>query len=135
MYQTVELRTAPEVKRLVLAAFPSYRKLRASISVFTGSVNVNSYWDGGSRSEFAIVDLATMQRKSLPTRTHPYFDVAARGMTNAENEIVKVDHVGNVELKVLPEGFALVEAGTFCGKPATAHIYLNPANMTKYLTA
>jgi hypothetical protein len=34
----------------------------------------------------------------------------------------------------LPEGFALIEAGTFCGKPATAHIFLNPANITKLLS-
>jgi hypothetical protein len=132
-YTSVKLKDAPEIKRLVLAAFPSYRKLNASLSVFYGNVNINSYWDGGSRSEYAIVDLATMQRKSLPTRTHPYFDVAARGMINAEDSIIKVDHVGNVELKVLPEGFALVEAGTFCGKPATAHVYLNAANMAKLL--
>jgi len=135
MYQSIELRQAPEVKRLVLAAFPSYRKLRASIAAFPGCVNINSYWDGGSRSEFALVELATMVRKPLPTRTHPFFEVAARGMANQESEVLKVDHVGNVSLKVLPEGFALVEAGTFCGKPATAHVYLNPANMAKLLPA
>jgi hypothetical protein len=79
------------------------------------------------------VELATMQQKNLPTSTHPFFDVANRGMANQENPIVATDHVGNITLKVLPEGFALVSAGTFCGKPGTAKIYFNPANLSKYL--
>ena len=69
----------------------------------------------------------------MPTSTHPYFDVARYGLANKENEVISVDHVGNIELKILPEGFALVSAGTFCGKPATAHVYLNPANLAKLL--
>jgi hypothetical protein len=46
-----------------------------------------------------------------------------------------VDGRGNATLKVLPEGFVLVEAGTFLGKPATAKVFLNPANITKILPA
>jgi hypothetical protein len=128
------LKNAPEVKQVITAAFPGYKKHRAYLSEFS-PMQINSYWDGGSRDEFAIVELATMQRKSLPTSSHPYFDVAARGMANQSNEIVESDHVGNVTLKVLPEGFALVSAGTFCGKAATAHVFLNAANMTKFLSA
>lgn len=128
----MELKDAPEVKRVVLAAFPSYRKHRATLSAFNGEVNLNSYWDSGSRAEFAIVELATGQRKPLPTRTHPYFEVARYGISG-ENEVISVDHAGNITLKVLPEGFALVEAGTFCGRPATAHVYVNPANLSKLL--
>ena len=133
MWESITLKDHPEVKRVVLAAFPSYRKLKATLSAFNGGININSYWDGGTRNEYSIVELATLQRKSLPTRTHPFYDVAVKGLCGAENEVVSVDHVGNITLKVLPEGFALVEAGTFCGKPATAHIYLNPSNMTKLL--
>ena len=133
--QTIQLKTAPEVRRVIAAAFPSYRKQAAFLSVFNGGVSINSYWDGGSRDEFAIVELANMNRKSLPTRTHPYFDIAVKGLTNQENQDVSVDHVGNVTLKHLPEGFALVSAGTFCGKPATAHVYLNQENMAKLLAA
>jgi hypothetical protein len=130
---TVTLKSAPEVKAVVLAAFPAYRKQSAFLSAFGGGLSINSYWDGGSRTEFAVVELASLQRKSLPTRTHPYFDVAVRGLTNTENADLEVDRVGNVTLKRLPEGFALVAAGTFCGKAATAHVYLNPANMVRLL--
>jgi len=131
----IELKTAPEVKCLIQAAFPTYKKRRAYLSAFNGERNINSYWDGGSRSVYAIVELATMQRKALPTRTHPYFEITALGMANSESEIVRTDHVGNLYLKVLPAGFALVETGTFCGKDATAHIWLNAENMPKYLAA
>jgi hypothetical protein len=131
----VELKSTPEVKRVILAAFPDYKKRRAFLSEFYSGKNINSYWDGGSKSEYAIVELATMTRKPLPSHTHPYFDVAARGMANQETAAVKSDHVGNLELQILPEGFALVEAGYFCGKPATAHVYLNSANLTKMLPA
>ena len=132
---TIELRTTPDVKRVIQAAFPGYKKQRAFVSVFRGGVGINSYWDGGSKSEFAVVELATLRRAGLPTSTHPYFDVASKGLTNAQDGVVKVDHVGNVTLETLPDGFVLVEAGTFCGKAATAHIFVPAANMPKFLTA
>lgn len=134
MYQPIELKNAPEVKAVVLAAFPSYRKTKATLCAFRPT-QINSYWDGGSRAEFAIVELATMRPKPLPTKTHPWFDVARYGVADVGNDIIEVDQVGNVTLKVLPEGFALVEAGTFCGKAATAHIYLPPENIAKLLPA
>jgi hypothetical protein len=125
----IVLKSSPEVKALVLAAFPGYKKHNVSLSEFYSGVNVNSYWDGGSKAEFVIVQLSTMQRKSLPTSSHPYFE-----LHNVTGETADVSFErGCASLKRLPEGFALVEAGTFCGKPATAHIYLNSANITKML--
>lgn len=135
MYTRAELKSAPELKRVVLAAFPSYRKLRCTFSAFQGEENINSYWDGGTKDEFAIVELSTMQRRALPSKTHPFYEVARYGMANKENEVIRTDHVGNIYLKLLPAGFALVKAGTFCGKPATAHIFFNPDNLAKYLAA
>jgi hypothetical protein len=130
--ETINLKSAPEVKRVINAAFPEYKKHNAFLTAFSdSSVDVNSYWDGGSKSVFVLVDLATLARKSLPTSTHPYFDLhAATGQTPD----VTVDR-GNVTLRRLPEGIALVEGGTFCGKPAIAHVYVNPANLTKFLAA
>ena len=132
MYQTVTLKDAPEVKRIVLAAFAGYRKLKATLSEFHGQ-NINSYWDGGSKSEYAVVDLETGKRLSLPTHSHPYFEVVRQGFANTENAAISVDHAGNITLNVLPPNCVLVEAGTFCGKPATAHIYVLAENMTKLL--
>lgn len=134
--QTVELKEHPEVKRVILAAFPGYKKHYAFVSEFgPNGHSINSYWDGGSRNEYAIVYLPTLQRKPLPTQTHPYFDVARRGLTETENQDLAVDRVGNVTLKHLPVDLALIQAGTSCGKAATAHVMVNLENMTKLLPA
>ena len=136
MTERIELKAHPEVKRVILAAFPGYKKHNAYMQEFGPSgKSINSYWDGGSRSEYAIVHIPSLQRKSLPTSTHPYFDVARQGLANAENQDLTVDHVGNVTLKNLPVDFALVQAGISCGKPATATIWVNAANLTKLLPA
>jgi hypothetical protein len=135
-YERFELKTTPELKRIVLAAFPSYKKRQATLAAFReGGQRINSYWDGGTRDEYAIVELSTGRRKPLPTSTHPYFDIAGRGLANGESPdgYVSSDHVGNVTLLALPQGFALVAAGTFCGKPATAKVYLNSADMPRLL--
>jgi hypothetical protein len=134
--QTISLKTAPELKRVVLAAFPGYRKQNVFLSAFyEGGMNVNSYWDGGSRDEYAIVNMISGERQPLPTQSHPYYNVSAKGLANEENEVVSVDHVGNVTLKALPENFALVQAGTFMGKAATAKVFVPKANLTKFLAA
>lgn len=133
----VTLKTTPDVAKVVQAAFPGYKKHQASVSAFSEEYghSINSYWDGGSRDVYVIVELATGRIHPLPTRTHPFFEVTARGLANAEDPDVKVDHVGNITLKHLPEGFALVQGGTFCGKTATAHVILPPANLAKLLPA
>ena len=134
MYQSITLKQAPEVKRLIVAAFPSYRKLRGTVATFH-AINVNSYWDGGSKDEYAIVDIVSGQRVAVPTAGHPYFDTAARGIANIGNGAIEVDRVGNVVLKLLPRGMALVRCGVFCGKPATACVYVNAEDLTPTLTA
>ena len=136
MITTIELKQHPAIRDIIRAAFPDYKKHRAMLSAFgEHGVRINSYWDGGSKDEYAIVDLATRRREALPNATHPYFEVAARGLANKHDGYVEVDHVGNITLKCLPEGFALIRSGWFCGKPATAHVYLNPANLTPLLPA
>lgn len=131
---TIELRSAPELKRIVKAAFPGYAKKNVFLSKFSPT-RINSFWDGGSRDIYVLIDLATMKDQPLPTSTHPYFDVAAKGMAGGSSDAVEVDPRGNITLKVLPDNFALVQAGTFQGKPSTAHIFLPDANMTKFLPA
>lgn len=136
MLQDVVLKDHPEIKAVVTAAFPGYKKHKAWIrAIGPSGQGINSYWDGGSRAEYAMVDLVTGRRVALPTNTHPWYDIARAGLAGGEDSAVVVDHRGNVTLKYLPEGVALVQAGTFCGKPATAMVILNPANMAKLLGA
>jgi hypothetical protein len=128
MFQSVELKQHPELKRVVVAAFPSYKKHSAYLSEFSPTT-INTYWDGGSRDVYVVVELATGKHHALPTSSHPWFDL--RGIT-AESPDVEVER-GVVTLKRLPEGFALVRGGVFCGKLATAHVLVNSANLTKLL--
>lgn len=124
--KTVKLSEHPGIKNMILCAFPDYRKQKAMVSFFPeNGININSFWDGGSKDEYAIVHIPTMQKKVLPTRTHPFFEVSKRGMSNAENSDVLIDDKGNITLKRLPEGFVLIRTGTFVGKPATAHVYIS----------
>ena len=130
----IQLSKEPLAKRIVTLAFPSYRKRTAWLSTFSErGQQINSYWSGGTRDEYAIVQLDTMARVPMPTVGHPYFEVRGAGIASGEDQYVIVDHVGNVTLKALPPGFVLVCAGTFCGKPATAKIYANPADMARVL--
>jgi hypothetical protein len=133
--QSVTLKDNQEIKRIVNSAAGNYKKQKAYVSTFSGKVNISSYWDGGSKSYYTVVEIATGRNKSLPTSTHPYFDIAVAGMANCETPDVESDHVGNLYLRRLPKGFALVETGTFMGKTATAHVYLSPEDMPLQLTA
>ena len=128
----VDLKTAPEIKKLLAAI--GYKKHKAGIAVFPESgMNINSYWDGGSRDEYTAVDLATGRARPLPTATHPYFDVARYGIAG-ENSMLAVSDRGNITLKEIPPNVALIAHGTFCGKAATARVYFHPSNMPALLT-
>ena len=89
----------PSVSRILQASGVRYRKSTATVGVFNGPVSMNSYWDGGSKDEYALVNLATLEVWSMPT-SHPYFD------RNPDGE-----RIGNVELNELPPGVVLVEGG------------------------
>lgn len=130
----VELRGHPEIAAVVRAGFPGYRKRMVWLHTWNGSgKGINSYWDGGSRAEYALVDMVTGRRVGLPTNTHPYFDITRAGLAGAEDPAVVVDHRGNVTLKILPPGVALVEAGVMGGKPATASVYVRGEDLTRML--
>jgi hypothetical protein len=127
--QTVTLKANPDIRRIVNYAARNYRKTKAYVSVFSGNTNISSYWDGGSKSYYTVVNLATGMCHNLPTSTHPYFDIAVAGMASCRTPDVESDARGNLYLRRLPEGFALVETGMFMGKTATAHVFLSPADM------
>ena len=129
------LRDNPIAWDVIRAAFPDYRKRACYLLEFPqdSGVRINSYWDGGTREYFAVVRLSDMKQTRMPTQTHPFFDMAP--LQGQETTTVSVDRAGNVMLKYLPPGFALVSTGMFCGKPSTARVWLNAENITKMLPA
>ncbi len=97
MSYTVE-HNHPEIGRIVSAAFPKNKKT-ISVREFVGQ-NVNSYWDSGSRDEYSLVNLSTLEVWHVPHK-HPHYDKQT------------------IDLESLPPNCVLVSGGIFRGK--TAH--------------
>lgn len=100
------------------AAFPAYngRKYRLTVTD-TPLTSMLSYWSGGSRDYWVIVDLATMRAATVP-----------------ENGSGFVPDLNNVESAMLPRpGFAVVCHSIFCGKDTGLTFYLHPDNAEKFL--
>ena len=113
----------PFINPILKATFPRYGKPTVTVRPFTGPVNVNSYWDGGSRSEFHFYSLIDGCRTVMPS-SHPFFDRKQDG-----------ERCGNLEIIELPRGILLVQGGTFCGKTAHITIYANPEDINPHIAA
>lgn len=86
------------------------RKKKAIIAPRRSCVHISgTYWDGGSRSDWFLVKLATKEVRPLAHQNPPQFGGP------------KEDPIQPLE-----PGWALIEAGVFCGKPSTPTIYLHP---------
>lgn len=87
------------------------KKRKAILARPTEKVTISgSYWDGGSRSDYFLVDLRTMHVTPIA------------GVAPMQFGGPKEDPVVNLEAHQ-----AVVCAGTFCGKPATPTVYFHPA--------
>jgi hypothetical protein len=96
-----------EISLLVKAAFPTYRR-KTVVVIPAASVTFQQLaWDGGSRNEYQLVRL---NGTKAPVETY------------SEGETLD-----------LIEGIIAVQSGTFCGKPALCHLYVNPADINKLL--
>ena len=86
------------------------KKRKAFLAAPTTEVRMSgTYWDGGSRSNYFLVNLATKEVKPLA------------GVAPVQFGGPCVDPVQHLQV-----GYAVIEAGTFCGKPATPTVYLHP---------
>lgn len=115
---TYHLNESEATYALTRASFPSYNGRKFQLEVRDTPIReMTSYWDGGSRDYWAIVDLATMQSMDVPEN--------GSGFT-AELE--------NVQSAALPRpGFAVVRHSIFCGKDMGLTFYLHPDNAAKFL--
>jgi hypothetical protein len=115
--QTLTLKDNPELKTIIKAAFPDYRKQNCFVHVSTECTLSGTYWDGGSRSTYVAVNLSTKRSAGAPQYDPPQFGGPQRDPKCA-----------------IPAGIAIVKSGTFCGKTAIAQIFIHPDNVAKFLT-
>jgi len=76
-------------------------------------------WDGGSRSEYTAVTL----------------DGKPVGDLSKYNMVAPWQNPANGSTLPIPPGVVVIKHGVFMGKPATAYIYVNPADMPALLAA
>ena len=111
--QTVELKQAPELARIIRAVDSTYRKKNAFMRAQSECSLHGTYWDGGSRTTYTAVNLATLQTGAAEQYAPPQFGGPAQAPTVS-----------------IPDGVAIVATGVFCGKSATATVYVNPRNLS-----
>ena len=107
---------APEIRDIAAKAFPGYSGRRFKVDTFGGPMNLSSYWDGGSKTDYAIVNMKTGRSKQIPQNG---------GMGSGKP----------FRISKLPEGFAVVAHSTFRGQDMGITIYVNPENISKMLPA
>jgi hypothetical protein len=122
---TVKLTDSPDLRAIILAADPGYRKHNAFIQPFGGPVRLNSYWDGGSINHYTLVDLGTLQGRPVSGTSHPHFDVQLGGHTGTSEGGITIDEHGIMDLHTLPVGHALVMTGLFRGRASVASVYVH----------
>ena len=100
------------VEKVFRAAFPSYGGKKFKL-VATETVDVRSYWDGGSKTTFVGVGLTVPLQTVRAPNSHPIFDPAGQGST----------------VVTLPLGAAIVAHSIFCGKDMGLTVYVSPSQL------
>lgn len=98
------------IKTLAKTAFPSWSGRKFYFEISDRPETLNSYWDGGSKDTYVLVDIKT-KRVSIPGTNGPY-----------QKEYPK--------FQPLP-GLALVRHTIFCGKDVGCTVHLHPEDKEK----
>jgi hypothetical protein len=107
------------VKDIAKTAYPSYNGKKFSVSVFPeGGMEINSYWGGGSRDYYCLVNLSTRPYRTMPLPSNSAFE---RGK-NTVNEITS-----------LPDYVVLVRHCIFQGKDLGIRIFCSQLHFSQFL--
>lgn len=109
---------AKEVKHIINATFPNYRKRDVTVWPKTQVTFRDLNWSGGTRAEYRA---CTIDGKPLDNKV----DMSKDAPWNNPYEGLTVD---------LPVGAVIVEGGFFCGKASKLSIFVHPDNMPKFIT-
>lgn len=111
------------LEKILRASFPDYRGRKFRLDMTEAVHCSDTYWDGGSRSQYVGVNLATGKLMPLP-------DLISGGYAPHADAFYKL--LSSVPLK---PGLAIVRHSIFCGKDAGLTIHLHPADGPKSLLA
>jgi hypothetical protein len=113
----------PAAQKLNAATFRySGRTFQARVHEH-GGMSLTSYWDGGSKSNYRVVELATM--KSIPIPEN------GSGFTAVD----RAYGPAGLPLDLPAAGYAVVEHSIFCGKDTGITIHLHAENAAALLPA
>lgn len=102
----VDPKCFPVLKRL------GYKRRKANLVICSSVTLCDLNWSGGTKSIYYVSKLQSGETKSFE-----YFGNPAPWNNHREGESVPI-----------PEGFAVIRLGWFCGKDALASIYMNPTD-------
>lgn len=101
------------VRKIMRAAFPDWKGREVEIKPHDGTINLASYWSGGSRSFFAFVRLSDLKSMGVPAQS--MFDRPITGIDR---------------YRMMP-GALVVEWSVYRGKRMTPIIYVHPENVSQ----
>ena len=103
------MKTPKPLSPLAIAriAFPNWKGRKCSVTNGATVRVEGTFWDGGSRTEFVAVNLATGEVCGLPESTRTPREM---GGTAPDN------------LTVVPSGYALVSHSIYCGKDVGCNV-------------
>jgi hypothetical protein len=107
------------VNHLLTAAFPDYRRLSVRIVPATEVTLSELNWDGGTRSEYC--------------KLHVEHDGSIRAIPIGDHLSHPAHNRDEGRTVSLDLGTIVVRAGTFCGKPSLATIYVRPDDIERIL--
>lgn len=106
--QVVQLKDRPDLKAIVKAVDPKFRRQKAFLRSGVDRVCIRgTYWDEGSITDYHLVNIATLRVTPIPRQAPPQFGGAA------------VD-----PMQCLQAGECVVATGVCQGLPATPVIYM-----------
>lgn len=116
MLDPIKVKAKSPAGMLMKLAFPDYNGRKFKVYAKNGKMNLNSYWDGGSRNYFKILRLEDGSLMDVP-QNGTIFD--KMNFSNTSYPAV---------------GYAVVEHTIFCGKDLGLRLYVHPDDMVPELT-
>src|SRR3990167_10052114 len=104
-----------DVLSLINASFPDYKGRKFRVLPRTGPLQMISYWEGGSRSYFVIIDMVRGRSMEVPQNGTMYDDPTIPSH------------------KDVPPGYVVVEHRIFCGKDLGLRFHVHPKDMPALL--